>query len=394
MHRYGYKLAALGLAAAIVGVIALSVASFNQVFVARVPITVIAERVGGLVMDPGARVKMAGGVTVGSVESITPTDDATAQLSLSIDPEALESIPSNVDVAITSNTAFGAKFVSLSSPEQPSSARLAAGGATIDASRVTVELNTVFEKLTAVLRTVDPGKLDSTLGALSTALQGRGERLGGVALEQADSSLLEFNTAREALDHVLTDLPAVTQTYRDAVLDLMDTLDSLTTTGTTVLDEQQNLDLLLLNVIGVARTGEDVLGENADGIDTVLSLLRPTTALLEEYSPGDSLHVPRTSGEQEDRRRRYNGQPGIKMSIGLIAGTEPYRYPDDLPKVAATGGPQCMGLPLRDPNINAPYLVTDTGGVNPFAPERQPNGGQPMNTVPDLMSYLFGTEIR
>ncbi|YCN55951.1 hypothetical protein AB9M10_30185 [Rhodococcus erythropolis] len=46
MHRYGYKLAALGLAAAIVGVIALSVASFNQVFVARVPITVIAERAG------------------------------------------------------------------------------------------------------------------------------------------------------------------------------------------------------------------------------------------------------------------------------------------------------------------------------------------------------------
>ncbi|MFU9029428.1 MCE family protein [Rhodococcus erythropolis] len=389
MHRYGYKLAALGLAAAIVGVIALSVASFNQVFVARVPITVIAER-AGLVMDPGARVKMAG-VTVGSVESITPTDDATAQLSLSIDPEALESIPSNVDVAITSNTAFGAKFVSLSSPEQPSSARLAAG-ATIDASRVTVELNTVFEKLTTVLRTVDPGKLDSTLGALSTALQGRGERLG-VALEQADSSLLEFNTAREALDHVLTDLPAVTQTYRDAVLDLMDTLDSLTTTGTTVLDEQHNLDLLLLNVIGVARTGEDVLGANADGIDTVLSLLRPTTALLDEYSPV----IPcMFHGLQESKKigdGAYNGQPGIKMSIGLIAGTEPYRYPDDLPKVAATGGPQCMGLPLRDPNVNAPYLVTDTG-VNPFAPERQPNGGQPMNTVPDLMSYLFGTEIR
>ena len=204
----------------------------------------------------------------------------------------------------------GAKFVSLSSPEQPSSARLAAG-ATIDASRVTVELNTVFEKLTTVLRTVDPGKLDSTLGALSTALQGRGERLG-VALEQADSSLLEFNTAREALDHVLTDLPAVTQTYRDAVLDLMDTLDSLTTTGTTVLDEQQNLDLLLLNVIGVARTGEDVLGANAAGIDTVLSLLRPTTALLEEYSPV----IPcMFHGLQESKKigdGAYNGQPGIK----------------------------------------------------------------------------------
>ena len=389
MHRYGYKLAALGLAAAIVGVIALSVASFNQVFVARVPITVIAER-AGLVMDPGARVKMAG-VTVGSVESITPTDDATAQLSLSIDPEALESIPSNVDVAITSNTAFGAKFVSLSSPEQPSSARLAAG-ATIDASRVTVELNTVFEKLTTVLRTVDPGKLDSTLGALSTALQGRGERLG-VALEQADSSLLEFNTAREALDHVLTDLPAVTQTYRDAVLDLMDTLDSLTTTGTTVLDEQQNLDLLLLNVIGVARTGEDVLGANAAGIDTVLSLLRPTTALLEEYLPGDSLHVPRIAGEQEDRRRRLQRttrNQNVDRSDRRNRTVPISRRPSE---GRGNRWPAVYGSSTARPERQC-ALPGDRHRGESVCARASADGGQPMNTVPDLMSYLFGTEIR
>lgn len=389
MQKYGYKFAALALALAIVGVVALAVASFNQSFTTRLPVTVVAER-AGLVMDPGARVKMAG-VTVGSVESITPTGDATARLELVLDPDALESIPANVEVRITSNTAFGAKFVSLSSPLDPTAERLSAG-ATIDVSHVTVELNTVFEKLTAVLRTVDPGKLDSTLGAISTALQGRGERLG-VALERADASLAEFNSAGTSLDEVLTALPVVSDTYRAVVLDLMDTLTSLTTTGTTVLDEQENLDLLLLNVIGLANTGEEVLGTNADGAATVLSLLRPTTALLEEYSPV----IPcMFHGLQESKKigdGAYNGQQGIKMSIGLIAGTDPYRYPDDLPKVAATGGPQCMGLPLRDPNINAPFLVTDTG-VNPFAPERQPNGGQPISTMPDLLSYLFGTEVR
>ncbi|MDI9915535.1 MCE family protein [Rhodococcus sp. IEGM 1379] len=389
MQKYGYKLAALALALAIVGVVALAVASFNQSFTTRVPVTVVAER-AGLVMDPGARVKMAG-VAVGSVESITPTDDATARLELMLDPDALESIPANVEVAITSNTAFGAKFVSMSMPVDPSAERLSAG-ATIDVSHVSVELNTVFEKLTAVLRTVDPGKLDSTLGAISTALQGRGERLG-VTLGKADTSLAEFNSAGNSLDEVLTALPVVSDTYRAVVLDLMDTLKSLTTTGITVLDEQENLDLLLLNVIGLANTGEEVLGTNADGAATVLSLLRPTTALLEEYAPV----IPcMFHGLQESKvigDGAYNGQQGIKMSIGLIAGTDPYRYPDDLPKVAATGGPQCMGLPLRDPNVNAPFLVTDTG-VNPFAPERQPNGGQPISTMPDLLSYLFGTEIR
>ncbi|TSD47722.1 MCE family protein [Rhodococcus sp. KBS0724] len=389
MERYGYKLAALGLVCAIVAVVALAVASFNQSFTTRVPVTVVAER-AGLVMDPGARVKMAG-VTVGSVESITPADDSSATLSLLLDPDALESIPANVDVTITSNTAFGAKFVSMSPPADPSVERLTAG-ATIEADHVTVEIDTVFEKLTAVLRTVDPGKLDSTLGAISTALQGRGGRLG-VALGKADASLAEFNSAGASFDEVLADLPVVSGTYRAAVLDLMDTLGSLTITGTTVLDEQENLDLLLLSVIGLARTGEDVLGSNADGVDTVLSLMRPTTELLEEYSPVIPCMFHGLEESKAIGDGAYNGQSGIKMSIGLIAGTEPYRYPEDLPKVAATGGPQCMGLPLRDPNVNAPYLVTDTG-VNPFEPERQWNGGQPIDDMPSLLSYLFGTEIR
>ena len=48
----------------------------------------------------------------------------------------------------------------------------------------------------------------------------------------------------------------------------------------------------------------------------------------------------------------YNGQPGIKMSIGLIAGTEPYRYPDDLPKVAATGWPAVYGSSTARPRTS------------------------------------------
>ncbi|MFD4183498.1 MCE family protein [Rhodococcus sp. NPDC058514] len=389
MRKNGYKLAALALVAAVGGIVALAVALFNQSFTERVPVTVVAQR-AGLVMDPGARVKMAG-VTVGTVESITQAGDSTAHLSLLIDPEALDAIPANVDVQVTSNTAFGAKFVSMSAPAQPSSERLAAGS-TIDASHVTVEMNTVFENLTEVLRTVQPEKLDATLGAISTALQGRGDRLGE-ALSQADSSLIEFAAARGELDQVLTDLPPVTDTYAGAAPDLMRSLGALTTTGNTVLDRQADLDLLLLNVTGLANTGGEVLGQNKDAAVDVVSLLRPTMVLLEEYSPV----IPcMFHGLQESKKigdGAYNGQPGIKMSIGLISGTEPYRYPDDLPKVAATGGPHCMGLPLLDANVNAPYLVTDTG-VNPFAPERQPNGGKPVTAMPNLMSYLFGTAVR
>lgn len=383
MERYGYKLAALALIATVAAVVALSVALFGQAFTERVPVIVHAQR-AGLVMEPGARVKMAG-VTVGSVESITPGADNTASLALSIDPESLAAIPANVQVQITSNTIFGAKFVSFVEPASPSTERLAAG-ATIEEADVTVEMNTVFENLTQVLRTVQPEKLDATLGALAGALQGRGDELGR-ALERGDDSLVEFAGARPELERVLTTLPDVSGTYDEVAPDLMRTLSGLTPVGNTVVEQQANLDLLLLNVTGLADTGTDVLGENADRTVELLSLMEPSTGLLEEYS---SVIPCMFRGLEESKAigdAAYNAQPGLKMSISLVPGSEPYRYPDDLPKVAATGGPHCMGLPLRDPNVPAPFLVTDTG-VNPFAPDRMPNGGQPVSG--DLMSYLFG----
>ncbi|MFD4292820.1 MCE family protein [Rhodococcus sp. NPDC058505] len=386
MHRYGYKIAAVALIGTVAGVVALSVALFTESFTQRVPVTVLAER-AGLVMEPGARVKMAG-VTIGTVDAIGRGDGDTARLALLLDPDALAAVPANVHVEITSNTVFGAKFVSMTAPPDPAEARLS-GGATIDASQVTVEMNTVFENLTEVLRAVPPEQLDATLGSLAGALQGRGDRLGD-ALVQADSSLVEFLGARPELERVLTDLPPVTQTYAEVAPDLMRTLGSLTTTGTTLVDGQRNLDLLLLNVTGLANTGAEVLAQNSDTSAELFASLRPTTELLREYSPVIPCMFRGLEESKAIGDGAYNGQPGLKMSISLVPGAEPYRYPDDLPKVAATGGPHCMGLPLRDPNVNAPFLVTDIG-VNPFAPERQPNGGQPMNTTGDLMSYLFGT---
>ena len=52
------------------------------------------------------------------------------------------------------------------------------------------------------------------------------------------------------------------------------------------------------------------------------------------------------------------------MSVSFTLGIERYRYPANLPKVAATGGPQCSGLPHLPMNAQAPWVVTDDG-ANP-----------------------------
>ena len=44
-----------------------------------------------------------------------------------------------------------------------------------------------------------------------------------------------------------------------------------------------------------------------------------------------------------------------------MLGRERYRYPTNLPKVAATGGPQCTSLPVVAFDSGPPFVVTDVG---------------------------------
>src|SRR5689334_6600560 len=145
-------LAGVGLVLAIVLIVALAIALFRGSFTTSTPITVISDR-AGLVMDKDAKVKMRG-VQVGKVESIEQRPDGTAALHLAMEPSQMGLIPSNVLVDITSNTVFGAKYVQLNPPPDPSPQTLRAGQV-IQSQHVTVEVNTVFQQLVTVLDKID-----------------------------------------------------------------------------------------------------------------------------------------------------------------------------------------------------------------------------------------------
>jgi hypothetical protein len=68
-------------------------------------------------------------------------------------------------------------------------------------------------------------------------------------------------------------------------------------------------------------------------------------------------------------------------------GLERYRYPADLPKVAAKGGPHCadQGLPHLTPNTKPPFLVTDVGAN----PAQYGNQGVLLNSD-GLKQILYG----
>ena len=349
----------IGLAAILVvaAIVAVALIQFRGGFTTSVPVTIMSDR-AGLVMNPDARVKMRG-VQVGTVDSIQELPDGRAALHLAMDPSQLHLIPSNVLVNIASATVFGAKFVELVPPANPSSQPMKAGQE-IDAGHVTVEINTVFSKLVQVLSSIQPEKLNETLGAIATAFNGRGEKIGQTFAD-LDAYLAKIEPSLPALSHDLEVAPDVFNAYADVSPQLVDTVKNATTISQTIVDEQDNLNAFLLSAIGLADIGNDVIGENRQPLTDVLHLLVPTTDLTNEYHEALNCAL---GGMADLTHQPPLPAPGILVSVGLTLGIERYRYPTNLPKVNATGGPQCTGLPHLPPNTPAPWVVTDDG-ANP-----------------------------
>jgi phospholipid/cholesterol/gamma-HCH transport system substrate-binding protein len=338
-------------------IFALAVGLFQGSFTETVPVTVISQR-AGLVMNSDAKVKMRG-VQVGKVASIESLPNGQAAIHLAMDPSQLHFIPGNVLVDIASSTVFGAKSILLVEPAQPAAQRLH-GGQTLQGQHVMVEINTVFQQLVSVLAQIDPPKLNESLGALAQAFSGRGPKLGQ-ALSDLDSFLARLEPSLPAFRHDFAVLPAVANAYADAAPDLVKTASNATRISKTIVDEQHNLDALLISAIGLADIGNDVLSANRQPLTDVMHLLVPTTDLLNQYHEALTCAF---AGLVHIGHGAPLSEPSINISASLTLGGERYRYPVNLPKVAATGGPRCVGLPALPFNTSPPQLIADIG-ANP-----------------------------
>jgi virulence factor Mce-like protein len=340
--------------AVLVVIVMTAAGMFRGEFVTSAPLTVIADR-AGLVMNTDAKVQLLG-VQIGRVSSIEELPNGQAALHLAIDPTQLRTIPANVMVNVASPTVFGAKTVQLLLPPNPASQTLRPGQ-TLSADHVTVEFNTIFEKLSTLLSAIEPVKLNMTLGALSSALSGRGEHLGD-SLAALDETLTKLDPSLTNLSHDLEVAPDVINAYADASQHLLTIASSAAQVGQTIVDKQQDLDAILVSVIGMADIGTDVIGSNGQGLQDTLHLLAPTTDLTNEYHQGLYCGL---AGLLEIQKTTPLSEPGVMLSIGFTGARERYRFPKNLPKVAATGGPICNGLPRIPFGTNPPFVVTDSG---------------------------------
>lgn len=347
----------------IIGFVVLSSAVYNRAFTPYVPVTLTSER-AGLMMESGSQVKMRG-VEIGRVGPVTVSSDRSVRIELELNPDQVRSIPANVQAEISASTAFGVKYVELLSPENPSAKSLSAGSVLVSRN-VTTEVNTVFDNLVELLDQVDPAKLNAVLSTLADGLRGRGPQLGE-AVTAAEEVLVELNSRQGALRADWQAVKGFSDTYGSAAGDILDTLGAVSTTSETISSHAAGLDALLLNVIGLSRTGTELLEPNKDTLVKAVNVLEPTTNLLLEYSPTYTCLLVGAKWYLDNggyASAGGNGRSSV-LDTGLLLGNDPYAYPTNLPIVAAKGGPggkpSCGSLPDATKNFPVRQLVTNTG---------------------------------
>lgn len=352
-------------------------------------LTMIAAR-SGLSMDPDAKVTY-NGVQVGRVAKIaeiTQDGQPKAEFTLALDPKYVDVIPANVHAEVVASTAFGNKYVGLSSPKNPVAQHISRSQV-IDASHVTTEFNTLFETVVDIAEKVDPVKLSATLAAAAQALDGLGDKVGK-SITNGNDILGDLNQRMPQIRHDVHAVAELVDVYADASPDLWNALRNVVTIARALNDNQANLDAALMASIGLGNTTADIFERGGPYLRQGVKDLVPTAELLDYYSP-QLVCVVRKLAIAAPKIADLAGGNGysIRSYIELGGAANAYVYPDNLPRVNAHGGPE--GRPGCWQDIShdlwpAPLLVMDDGAA--ITPYNQLGIGTPWAT-----EYVWGRQM-
>jgi phospholipid/cholesterol/gamma-HCH transport system substrate-binding protein len=384
----------------------LSVQVYQEKFSDDVVVTLKTDRVGNQ-LNESSEVK-ARGVVVGSVRSVRGGYDG-ATIDLALKPDMLPRLPKDVTALLIPKTLFGERYVQLSIPDHSRAEPLVAGDVVRqDRSANAIELERVFDDLLPVLKAVQPQKLATTLTAISTALEGRGERIGQAMVSTA-AYLEEFNPNLPKLTDDLRALAKVSALYGDIAPDLLDALTDSSVTLNTVADERVRLTDLYAQVTRSAQDVTIFLRNNKDNLIRLATTSTKPLELAADYSPS----FPCTLKALTDLKPSIDamlgadtGKPGFNVNVTVTESRGKYVPGKDDPVYNATGGPRCypsgvaptQGVVARPAGSEGHPLLTGGDLGLPNSPQEQelvatllaPSIGE----VPDWSSVLVGPLYR
>lgn len=367
----------IGYAAIVLAVLAGSALAYNRAFVPSVDVELTTGAIGNSLQE-GSDVKLSG-VPVGTVTEIRTAPDG-AVLTLALKPETAARLPQDTKARLLPKTLFGERYVALQAADL-SGAGLSAGD-TIrqDTSREATELGEVLDELLPLLRSIQPAKLQATLNELATMLRGRGAELGDT-MEKWGDYLARLEPQIPQLTEDLDKLAQVARGYNDAAPDLLNALETMTTTSATLVDRAGTLTDVYARVIGAADATTAWTDANEDTLITLSKESRRALEATAPYAPqfpcllkGFADFVPvmdRALGAGTD-------EPGIHVRLTVVKSRGKYLPGKDAPTFASGGSPRC------------PYVTGNRSGARPASAGAPRTIGPPPTTLAQAVTETTG----
>jgi phospholipid/cholesterol/gamma-HCH transport system substrate-binding protein len=394
------RLAGVAFIVVIALLIALTVLLYRKAFTPVAHVFLETDRIGNQLSAP-ADVKVKG-VLVGEVRSIRSSGDG-AVIDMAMQPGKLKDLPANVTAQLLPKTLFGEKYVLLQLPEQPATERLEDGSRiTQDRSETALETEKVLDDLLPLLQSLKPQDLSTTLNALSAALRGRGDRLGGT-LTAAGAYFKHLNPALPTLAQDMAGLADLANNTADATPNLLRVLDNLSASSRNLVEERTALDSFLTSSTGFAATTQSIVAENEKRLVALARDSKPSLELFARYAPEFPCLLKGLAVYHPIVANTFGGlQPGLHITLEVTTDNGGY-VQGQQPKYRDTRQPYCNGLPspptpAGDDKFDDGYRTetSDTGGLSKRSMDPAVAVvagsvlGVPADQVPDVVTMLFG----
>ena len=362
--------------------VSVCVAVYGKAFSSAVPVRLETDHVGNQ-LRAGSDVKIRG-MIVGEVREVRADGDR-AVLDLAMRPESLGRIPANVSARLLPKTLFGERYVALQPPPKRSGTHLAAGDVIPqDRSSSAIAVDRVLRDLMPTLRALQPEKVSAALGALSQALDGRGQQIGATARD-LDQYLRQFNPSLPQLHEDVQHLAAAANGYAEAGPDLLHALSNVAATSGTVVDKQDDLARLSSQLTTTSVDMRAFLEVNRGNVIRLAGSARPTMEVLAKYAPEYPCVMTQMSEQTEtgDRTfgkgKKHTNMGRLTMEFSRSRGK--YVPGRDVPRYEDKRGPRCYRKatpdnpfpqyppdgPVRDGSTHPPPPAGDRGKRWPYS---------------------------
>ncbi|GED99742.1 ABC transporter substrate-binding protein [Gordonia spumicola] len=367
------------------GLLAAAILKFQGTFDKYTTVTFETTNAGNA-LAKNADVK-ARGVVVGTVRSIEVQPGGKARVELGLDPDKVKDLPVGTTGRVLPKTLFGERFVSLTVPVNGTGSLSEGSVIQTDPRGSAAEVEDLFDALMPVLKAIPPQDLNQTLTAISQAIGGKGKQLGST-IDRLNTIFKRVNANMDDLQGTLRGLASFSQTYSQALPDVIDALDSLRVTGNTLVERKSDF-VSLISTLSVASTDTTkFLRKNRRDLLDLAIDSEPFLRALANQSPtfGCMFHnfstlMPKIGpivGKGTDN-------PGVRVNLQFVNPRGRYLPNQDEPRMLWTNPPaRCY-----EPASNGRPFPQYPGGGIPDGSYQVPSRNAGPTTWPDLPQPQF-----